>query len=78
LLIPVIATAIAYFVLRKRNESKLARLSDALLAMSIGWITIWITSSFIAYIQMPYQAIMAASYVIGLVVFGVYLYLRTR
>lgn len=78
LMIPVVITGIAYVLLRKQKTSGLARLSDALIAMSIGWIAVWVFDSFIGYLQLPNPIVGIPAYVVGLVVFGVYLYLRTR
>ena len=78
LLIPAVVTGLAYVVLRKQKISRLARLSDALIAMSIGWIAVWVSDSFIGFLQLPYPIASIPAYVVGLVVFGVYLYFRTR
>ena len=78
LIIPIVATLVAYFVLRKQNISGLARLSDALIAMSIGWITIWVTDPLLAFLRLSYPAASIPAVVVGLAVFGGSLYLRTR
>ena len=78
LLIPAVITAVAYAVLRRQKISRLARLSDSLIALSIGWIAVWVASSFLGFLQLPYPIAEIPGYVAGLAVFGVYLYLRTR
>lgn len=78
LMIPVVITGIAYVLLRKQKIRRLARLSDALIALSIGWITVWVADSFLAFLQLPYPIAGIPAYVVGVVVFGLYLYLRTR
>ena len=78
LFMPLAAIGIAYKVLAKYQVTRLARLSEAVIAMSFGWITIWVADSFIAYLQLPYQIASIPGYVVGLVVFLVYLYLRVR
>jgi len=78
LLIPAVVTGVAYVVLRKQKIRRLARLSDAFIAMTIGWIAVWVSDSFIAFLQLPYPIAGITAYVVGLVVFGAYLYLRTR
>lgn len=76
--LPIIATAIAYKVLAKFQSTRLARLSDAIIAMSMGWIAIWLANSLISLSQLPYQLANILGYVSGLIVFVVYLYLRLR
>lgn len=78
LLIPIVITGIAFAILRKQKISRLALLSDSLIAMSIGWIAVWVSDSFIGFLQLPYPIAGIPAYVVGLVVFGTYLYLRTR
>ena len=78
LFVPLIAVGVAYKVLAKRQVTRLARLSDATIAMSLGWITIWVADSFITFLQLPYQIASIPGYVFGLVVFLAYLYLRSR
>jgi hypothetical protein len=76
--IPLVVTALAYSVLLKQKISKLARLTDAMIAMSIGWITVWVAYSFVSYLQLPYQYLSIISYTIGVIAFVVYLFLRVR
>jgi hypothetical protein len=78
LIIPVAVSAIAYAILKKQKVSRFARLSDALVAMTIGWVTVWITQSFLSFSQLPYQVTSIAAYAIGLIALGAYLYLRVR
>jgi hypothetical protein len=78
LAIPVVIIAIAYKILAKYNATQLARLSDAIIAMSMGWIATWLPDSLITFLRLPYQVASIASYMVGLVVFVAYLYLRTR
>ena len=78
LAVPIIITAIAYKALAKHQPTRLARLSDAIIAMSMGWIATWLASSFISFIQLPYQIAGILAYVIGLTVFVIYLYTRNR
>lgn len=77
-LIPLIATLIAYIVLGRLQEPRLARLCEGVIAMSIGWVSMVLADSFIALMQLPYQVGGSISYTIGLIVFVTYLYLRTR
>lgn len=77
LAIPVVVTGIAYFVLRKQKISSLARLADALIAMSIGWITIWVADQLLAFLRLSYPWVSVPAIVAGLALFSVYLYLRT-
>jgi hypothetical protein len=76
-LVPLVATGVAYAILGKYQATRLARLSDAIVAMTMGWVAIWLADSLIGYLQLPYQ-IASIAYVVGLVVFVIYLYLRTR
>ena len=78
LFVPIITIGIAYKVLAKYQTTRLARLSDALIAMSLGWVTIWVVNSFTAYLQLPYQVASIPGYIAGLAVFVTYLYLRTH
>lgn len=80
LLIPVGATALAYLVLGKQKLTGLARLSDALIAMTVGWITVWVAQSFLSLLpyQSTHQFIELLSYGIGLITLLAYLYLRVR
>ena len=77
LLAPVVAIGIAYKVLARYQATRLARLSDAIIAMSLGWVTIWLVNSFMAFIQLPYQVASIPGYVGGIAIFICYLYLRT-
>lgn len=76
--IPLVAMAIAYKVLAKHNETLSSRLCDAFVAMSMGWVTVWLASSFISFLRLPYQVEAIVSYVIGSAVFVAYLYLRAH
>jgi hypothetical protein len=76
--IPLVVTALAYRVLAKYNPTRLARLSDAIVAMSMGWISMWLAASFLSFSRLPYQTEGILVYVIGFIVFVAYLYLRTR
>ena len=76
--IPIIAITLAYVVLARHSETRLARLSDALVAMSTGWIATMLASSFLAFLQLSYQIETTLSYVVGFVIFATYLYLRSR
>lgn len=80
LLIPMVVIGMAYVILRKQKISRLARLSDAIIAMSVCWIAIWFAHSLLALLKLPFTYPIASipAYVAGLAVFGVYLYLRTR
>jgi len=75
---PIIATTLAYVILARYGQTPLARLSDAIVAMSIGWVATLLTSSFTAFLRLDYQSEVTLGYVVGIVVFGAYLYLRTR
>jgi hypothetical protein len=83
LAIPVVITAIAYKVLARHHTTRLARLSDALIALSMGWIATWLANTFIITAmrepsQLSFQIAGILAYVVGFVVFVTYLYLRTR
>jgi len=83
LAIPVVFTAIAYKVLAKYHTTRLTRLSDALVALSMGWIATWLASTFITTAmrepsQLSFQIASILAYIVGLAVFVTYLYLRTR
>jgi len=76
--VPVVLVAISYRILAKYHTTRLARLSDAIIAMSTGWIATWLAGSFISYVQLPYQITTIPAYVVGAVVFVGYLFLRVR
>jgi MFS family permease len=76
--IPVVAIIIAYILLAKQHRARLARLSDAIIAMTIGWVMVWLTQSFIFFLPPQYQMSSIVGYAVGVVAFGAYLYLRTR
>lgn len=81
--IPLVATAVAYIVLAKYQTTRLARLSDAIIAMSMGWVTVWLASSLIAAAifepsEHSFQIAEIMAYAAGLVVFAAYLFLRIR
>ena len=78
LAIPFGAVLLAYIVLKDFKTSRLARFSDALVAMSIGWITIWLASSFLSLVRLPYEVANILAYVVALGVYALYLYLRVR
>lgn len=78
LLVPLAVVAIAYAVLGKQGTSGLARISDALIAMSIGWIAVLVADSFFSLLRLPYPAAGLASSVTGLIVLAAYLYVRAR
>ena len=78
LVIPAIAVGIAYAVLRNQKMSRFALLSDAIIVMTIGWVSIWIADSFVGMLQVPYPLADIPSYIIGLIVFSTYLFLRVR
>ena len=78
LLVPVIIVAIAYKCLARYHQQRLALLCDAIIAMSMGWIATWVADPLIASLQLPYQIAIIPTYVVGLVVYASYLYLRTR
>jgi len=75
---PIIVIGIAYKVLTKYHSTRLARLSDGIIAMSMGWIAMWVADPLFAHLQIPYPFMPIPSYVIALAVFVAYLYLRTR
>ena len=78
LVVPVILVAIAYKALDRLQPARLARLSDAIVALSFGWITIWIAATFISFTRLPYQVTSIVCYALGVVVFIAFLYLRVR
>jgi hypothetical protein len=79
----IVVTAVAYMVLSKHHTTRLARLSDALIAMSMGWIATWLANAFIVSslsqpMQSAFQVATIVSYSVGAVVIALYLYLRSR
>jgi membrane protein YqaA with SNARE-associated domain len=79
--VPAVLVAIAYKVLAKYQTTRLSRLSDAVVAMSIGWVATLLAGSFIALLEQPYQLYEIESivaYTVGLAIFATYLRLRTR
>lgn len=78
LLVPLAVAAIAYVVLGKQGTSGLTRVSDALIAMSIGWIAVLVADSFSSLLMLPYPVAGFVSSAAGLIVFAGYLYLRVR
>lgn len=78
LIVPVVITALLYVILKKQNLSKLARITDALIAMSIGWVAITCVGTLISFTRLPYQASDIISYAAGIIVLATYLYLRVR
>ena len=75
---PFIAAVIAYAVVAKYHTTWFARLSDAIVAMTMGWVSIWLADSLISFLHLPYQIVSIPAYSVGLAVFVVYLYLRSR
>ena len=78
LAIPVILTAISYKLVARFHTTRLARLSDAVIAMSVGGITSSLMNSFVAYLNLPWVGTYVISYAIAIIVWVLYLYLRTR
>jgi hypothetical protein len=79
----IVVTAVAYIALSKYHTTRLARLSDALIAMSMGWIATWLANAFIiSSLSQPmhsaFQVATIISYLVGAVVIALYLYLRSR
>jgi len=64
----------AYIVLRREHTNVLDCITDAAIAMSIGWLAAMGASSFFTVINAPYES----AGVVGIVVFAAYLYLRVR
>lgn len=75
---PVVLTLVSYKILAKYQTSRLGRLTDAVIAMSIGHITLLSIGSLIAYLNLTWSATIVWSYVFALVVWIAYLYLRNQ
>jgi hypothetical protein len=75
---PVVLTIVSYRILAKYHSSWLARLMDAVVAMSISHITLSSIGPFTSYLYLPWIATMIWSYVFALGVWIAYLYLRNR
>ena len=69
---------VSYRVLAKYHVSRFARLTDALIAMSFSYITIASIGSYIAFLNLSWSVALIWSYIIALVVWVAYLYLRNR
>lgn len=69
---------ISYRVLAKYHTSRSARLTDALIAMSISYVTMTSIGSYIAFLNLHWSVTLLWSYIIALVVWAAYLYLRSR
>lgn len=75
---PVVLTFVSYKILAKYHTSRLAGFTDAVAAMSLGYITLSSIMSFIAYLDLHLSVTLAYSYVLTLAVWTVYLYLQNR
>jgi len=75
---PVVVVFVSYRVLAKYHISRFARLTDALIAMSFSYITMTSIGSYIAFLNLHWSVTLIWSYIIALVVWVAYLYLRTR
>ena len=69
---------VSYRVLAKHHISRLARLTDALIAMSFSYITITSIGSYIAFLNLHWSFTLVWSYIIASVVWATYLYLQNR
>lgn len=69
---------VSYRVLAKYHVSYFARLTDALIAMSFSYITMTSIGPYIAFLNLNWSVALLWSYVIALVVWLAYLYLRNR
>ncbi|MEO5950711.1 MAG: hypothetical protein ABIQ04_04655 [Candidatus Saccharimonadales bacterium] len=76
--VPILLVGISYKVLSSYKTSQLTRLTDAIVAMSMGWITIYLAYSLTSLIQLSYELTSLFSYAAGLTVLSMYLYLRRR
>lgn len=75
---PVLITLVSYGALAKYHTSRPARITDAVIAMSIAHITLSSIGPFMAYLHLHWYATMIWSYVFALVVWVAYLYFRNR
>jgi hypothetical protein len=75
---PVVLTAASYRILAKHHSSRLASLTDAVVAMGFGSITLTLFYSFVSYLNLPNATTFILSYTFALVVWIAYLYLRNR
>lgn len=74
----VVLVLVSYRVLAKYHVSRFARLTDALIAMSFSYITMTSIGPYIAFLNLHWSVTLIWSYVIALVVWAAYLYLRNR
>jgi hypothetical protein len=74
----VVLMLVSYFVLAKYHTSRLARLTDATIAMSFSYITMTSISQYIAFLNLHWSVTLLWSYIIAIVVWVAYLYLRNR
>jgi hypothetical protein len=74
----VVLILVSYFVLAKYHTSGLARLTDATIAMSLSYITMTSISQYIAFLNLHWSVTLLWSYIIAIVVWVAYLYLRNR
>lgn len=70
--------ALAYIALRSTQITRFARLTEAIIALTIGWIVSWTVESLVSYFELPFSTNALIGYVCGIIVFAGYLYLRTR
>lgn len=79
-IIPVILTAVSYWVLPKAKASRWAHFTDALIAMSFATISATLISTAIAYmdLRLPYTVESWIAYSLALVIWLTYLYFRRR
>ncbi len=73
-----VLVALAYIVLRSTQTLRLARVIEAIIALTIGWIVSWTVESLVSYLEVPFSTNALIGYVCGIIVFAGYLYLRTR
>jgi hypothetical protein len=69
---------ISYLALAKYHVTRSARLTDAFVAMSFSYITMTTISEYIAFLNLHWSVTLLWSYIIAIVVWVVYLYLRNR
>lgn len=68
----------AYAVLRRQHSDVWSRLTDATIAMSIGWLASMVSGGLLSIADLPYQLTTVLSWVLGVLVFAAYLFLRIR
>jgi hypothetical protein len=76
--IPGLLTSIAYWLIAKKHDSRLARLSEALFALTTAWVTGIVAQSLLSLSQVSYDIAGYISVGAGLVAYVAYIIFRRR